>query len=621
MSGADAPALVARVRALRGSDAAAAVVMLGATALALAWANLPGGSYEHAWHTPLGVRLGGWSLELSLRHWVNDALMALFFFLVSLEVKREFALGELRDRRRARVPVSAAVLGLLAPAVVFAAVTSLGGAPPQVAGAWGVVISTDTAFVLGLLAVAGRAVPAALRVFLLTLAVVDDVGALAVVALVYTDHLDPLPLAGAAAGLAVVALLRRLRVWRGAAYLLVSLLVWLAVLASGVHATIAGVAIGLLVPVYPPVRAEVELSERRVRAFGRSPTPERAREAVLGVTRAVSVNERLHHLLSPVVGLVVVPVFALANAGVRLDGGALRAAAGSALTWGVVAGLVAGKLVGIAAGTALSTSLRLGGLAPGLHPRHVVAGGLLSGVGFTISLFIVDLALTDPALQQQARIGVLSASLTAALLGSAALALVQRADRRRAPQRQRLVRPVSPERDHVRGPAGASRTLVVYASFAFGSAGRTAEVVEEVLRRVPGVLLVFRHLPTDDPVALDAARAAEAAAEQGRFWPMHDALAARAGRLDRREVRRCAAEAGLNLDRMDEAVRERRHDPRIRDDVVDAETMGLEDPPRLFVDGELHEGPYEVEPLVAALAGGARRAPDLVGGGEHGRNR
>ncbi|GAB7192103.1 Na+/H+ antiporter NhaA [Kineococcus sp. NUM-3379] len=601
-----------RVRSLGTSDTAGAAVMLAAAAAAVVWANLPGESYAHFWHTPVGISVAGSTLELSLQHWVNDALMALFFFQVSLEVKREFALGELRDRRRARVPVTAALVGLAVPAAVFLAVGWAGDAPPEVRGAWGVVISTDTAFVLGLLAVAGTAVPPALRVFLLTLAVVDDVGALAVVAVVYTERLDLVALAGAALGLGGILLLRRLRVWRGPAYLFVSVLVWLAVLASGVHATVAGVAIGLLMPVYPPKRSEVERSERRVQAFGRSPTPERARTAVLGITRAVSVNERLHHLFHPYVSLLVVPVFALANAGVRLDAESLRAAAGSALTWGIVAGLVAGKLIGICAGTALSCALRLGRLAPGLAARHVAAGGLLSGVGFTISLFIVDLALTDPALQAQARIGVLAASLAAAVLGALALSAVRAVDRARAPERQHLLRPVDPGRDHVRGPVEAPTTLLVYASFAFDTAGRTVEVVEEVLRCAPGSLrFVFRHLPSGEPVALEAARAAEAAAEQGRFWPMHDALAVRSGRLDSREIRRCAAEAGLNLDRLEDAVRHRRHEARILDDAVDAETMCLEEPPRFFVNGELYDGPVEVGDLLRALTttGGDRLAP------------
>ena len=604
--------LVTRVRSLGTSDTAGAAVMLAAAVAGVVWANLPGGSYAHFWHAPVGISVAGSTLELSLQHWVNDALMALFFFQVSLEVKREFALGGLRDRRRAWVPVTAAALGLLAPAAVFLAVGWAGGAPAEVRGAWGVVISTDTAFVLGLLAVAGTAVPPALRVFLLTLAVVDDVGALAVVAVVYTEDLDLVALAGAALGLGGILLLRRLRVWRGPAYLFVSVLVWLAVLASGVHATIAGVAIGLLMPVYPPKRSEVERSERRVQAFGRSPTPERARTAVLGITRAVSVNERLHHLFHPYVSLLVVPVFALANAGVRLDAESLRAAAGSALTWGIVAGLIAGKVIGICAGTALSSALRLGRLAPGLGARHIAAGGLLSGVGFTISLFIVDLALTDPALQAQARIGVLAASLAAAVLGALALSAVRAVDRARAPERQRLVRPVDPERDHVRGPLDAPMTLLVYASFAFDTAGRTVEVVEEVLRCAPGSLrFVFRHLPSGEPIALEAARAAEAAAEQGRFWPMHDALAARSGRLDSREIRRCAAEAGLNLDRLEDAVGDRRHEPRILDDAVDAETMGLDEPPRFFVNGELYDGPVEVSDLLRALTttGGDRLAP------------
>jgi Na+/H+ antiporter NhaA len=587
----------------------AAAILLAATVAALVWANLPGSTYESFWHTRAAVTVGGAGVSLDLRHWVNDALMALFFFLVSLEAKRELAVGELRDRRRARVPVVAALAGLALPAGLYVALLTWADAPREAVAAWGVVISTDTAFALGLLAVVGRRAPAALRLFLLTLAVVDDVGALAVVALAYTDELRLGPLAVAGVTTLAIAGLRRLRVWRGLVYLVLAAVTWVAVLESGVHATIAGVAIGLAMPVYPPRREKVEAAMTAAAQFSRAPTPRRGRDAGLRIARAVSVNERLHTLYAPYVNLVVVPVFALANAGVALDGATLRSAAASPVTWAVVAGLVGGKVLGVTVGTGAAVALRLGRLAPGLHARHLAAGGLVSGIGFTIALFIVDLALTDETLRSDARIGVLAASVLAALLASAAFALAARTDRHRQTAADPLIRAVDPARDHLRGDPGAPTRLVVYASFAFRDAGRAVETVEELRAELGDRLVfVFRHLPTDDPVAREAAQASEEAAAQGRFWPMHDALAARAGRLSSREVRRCAAEAGLNLDRLDDALRHGTHVARVTEDDADAATMRLPGPPAFFVDDRRYDGPVDVDELRAALAG----APDPV---------
>ncbi|MGY1846120.1 MULTISPECIES: Na+/H+ antiporter NhaA [unclassified Blastococcus] len=608
MTAATQTALAAGVRRLSGSDTGAAAMLLAATVVALVWANLPGDGYESFWHTPVSLAVGGDALELDLRHWVNDALMALFFFLVSLEVKRELVLGELRDHQRVRVPAVAAVLGLLVPAVVFWAITTAASESSAVTGAWGVVISTDTAFVLGLIALAGRAAPVNLRVFVLTLAIIDDVGALGVIAVVYTDQIRLAPALTATAGLVAIAALRRLRVWRGPVYLLAAVLVWGGVLASGVHATVAGVLIGLLMPVHPPSVAEVEEAERRARAYGQSPTPERARTAVLSLTRAVSVNERLQRLMRPWVSFLVVPVFALANAGVRVDVPALTDAFSSALTWAVVAGLVLGKTVGIAGSAAVAVRTGLGHLPPGLFGRHLVTAGLLSGVGFTISLFIVDLALADPTQQSRARIGVLTASMLAAVLALAAFAVVRVVDRTRGRDGQRLVRAVTPGRDHVRGSVGAPLELVVYASFTFTTAGRAVEVVDELHEQLgEDLVFAFRHLPTAQPGAHEAAQASEAAAAQRRFWPMHDAMAARRGRVDVRTVRECAVQAGLNLARLDDDLRRGRYEDRVREDERDAEAMGLEGPPVFFVNGQLYGGPLETEPLRAALLQSAHR--------------
>ncbi|GAB2476462.1 Na+/H+ antiporter NhaA [Xylanimonas ulmi] len=591
-----------RLQRLSRSSAAAAGALLLATLCALVWANVPGGTYDALWHAEAEIAIGGAELRLDLRHWVNDGLMTLFFLLVSLEVKHAFALGELRDRARARLPVFAAVAGLIVPALLFLVVMSLGDGDPRAVGAWGAVISTDTAFALGLLALVGRSAPPALRLFILTLAVVDDVGALAVVAVAFTDDLAVIPMAVAALALVGLAVLSRIGVWRGPVYLAVAVVAWLAFLASGVHATVAGVAIGLVLPVHAPRRERVQEAATSAREFSRAPNPRRGRDATLRIARAVSVNERLQTLFGPYVNLLVVPVFALANAGVVLDGPSLLGAATSTLTWAVVVGLVVGKFVGVVCGVGAALALGAARLAPGLHVRHVAAAGAISGMGFTISLFIVDLSLDDAETQSQARIGVLAATVVAAALSSAVFAVARRRDRRAGDETPRLLRPVDPARDHLRGPADAPSQLVVYASFAYSTAGRFEELLDELRERLGDrLLIVFRHLPTADPVALEAAQASEAAASQGRFWEMRDALARAGGQLTSREVRRCAARAGLNVDRVEDAVQSGRHLARVTEDAVDAEAIGSGEPPQIFVNDRLYQGPVDIDDLEAQL--------------------
>ena len=598
-----------RLTRLTGSDAAAAVALLVSTLVALVWANVPGDSYVSFWETPVALRFGSAELELDLRHWINDALMAVFFFLITLEVRHDLVLGEFRDARRIRVPVAAAVAGLVVPTLLFLLVVTLTGQDAEARGAWGVVISTDTAFVAGLLAVVGRSVPVNLRAFVLALSVVDDIGALGVIAVAYTDDLRLVPLAVAVAGLAVVALMRRARVWRWNVYLLVALPIWFGALASGVHPTLAGVGVGLLLPVYGAHLSKVSAAESAARAYGRAPSARGARQVVESLQRSVSLNERAQRALRPWVNFLVVPVFALANTGVVLDGESLRAAAGSGLTWAIVVGLVVGKVTGVTVASVAAVRLGFGRLPSGIFVRHVVSAGLLTGVGFTISLFIVDLALSSPELQTQARIGILVASTASSVVALAAIAVVRAVDRRRLPGRQRLARAVDRDRDHLRGSTDAPAELVVYASFVFSTAGRTVEVVDELRAELgESLLFVYRHLPTDDPVSSIAAQAAEEGAAQGRFWQVHDGLAARVGQLDERAVRRCAADAGMNLARLDDALATGRHVERIEEDIRDARAMALDQPPSFFVNGQLYDGPLDVESMRTALLNSAHHA-------------
>ncbi|MCP9489884.1 MAG: Na+/H+ antiporter NhaA [Solirubrobacteraceae bacterium MAG38_C4-C5] len=597
------------VRRFMRTEAGSAGLLLAATVVALGWANLSPEGYASFWGTDLALRLGDAELVLDLQHWVNDGLMV-FFFVVGLEVKRELAMGELTDRRRATIPLVAAVAGLAVPALVFLAFNPSG----EAATAWGVVISTDTAFLLGVLALVGPACPLQLRVFLLTLAVADDVGALTIIALFYTDDLAVVPLLLAVAGVAVMLVLRRLRVWRGPAYFVVAVGIWIAMEQSGVHPTIAGVVIALLAPAYAPRREEVEDAERLTRAFRQSPSPALARAARLGVDRAVSANERLQRLYHPWTSFVIVPIFALANAGVTLDAQTIEAALGSSLTLGIVAGLVAGKLLGITLAASGAVRLGWGTLARGLGPAQLAGGAALSGIGFTISLFIVDLALDDPALQDEARVGVLAASVLAALLGWGLFRAGRRWGRAEADPRGATVLdpPVDPARDHVRGPVGASLTLVEYADFECPFCGQVTGVVEELRERFGERLrYVFRHVPLTDvhPAAELAAQGAEAAAAQGRFWEMHDRLFAHQDALEPHDLLAHAGALGLDLDRFEGDLLDGRHAARVRDDALGAQASGVRGTPTFFVGGRRHTGPTDAATLGRALDDAAAEEP------------
>ncbi len=610
--------LLARVAPLRRrlrTEAGSAGLLLLATVVALLWANSPlGDSYDAFWHTEFAVRIGGAELALDLQHWVNDGLMVFFFFVVGLEIKRELVMGELTDRRRAAVPALAAVTGLVVPALVYVAFT-LGD---EAVSAWGVVISTDTAFLLGVLALVGPACPGQLRLFLLTLAIADDVGALTVIALFYTEDLALGPLTAAVVGLALMVGLRYLNVWRGPAYLVLGVAVWVAMYLSGVHPTLAGVVIALFTPAYPARRAEVEDAARRTRAYQQSPNPEFARAARLSIDRSVSASERLQSLWQPWTSFVIVPLFALANAGVPLSPETLRTAATSPVTLGVVAGLVLGKLVGILVGTGLAVRLHLGALAPGLSGLQLAGGAALSGIGFTISLFIVDLAFDDEARADQARVGVLAASLLAALLG---WGLFRLADLRRpagAGARPVLLDPpVDVERDHVRGPADAPLTLVEYGDFECPFCGRATGTVEELRERFGDRLrYVFRHVPLVDvhPHAQLAAEAAEAAGAQGRFWEMHDRLFAGQDRLLPSDLLDHAATLGLDVQRFARDLGSGRYARRVQEDVESAEASGVEGTPTFFVGGRRHTGPFDTDTLAAELLAAAGDDGTAVGG-------
>jgi Na+/H+ antiporter NhaA len=560
------------------------------------WANSPlSDEYTALWTTDVSLRVGDAQLAMDLRHWVNDGLLFLFFLVIGIEVRRELAMGELTDRRTIAVPAAAAVGGMVVPAAVYLAV----GGGDEAPRAWGAVIATDTAFLLGALALVGASQSAPLRVFLLTLTIFDDVAAVTVIAAFYSERIDPLALILAGAGVVAVFALGRRRVWHVGPYVVAGLAIWLATLESGVHTAIGGMAMGLAISVYPPDREVVQRAAALAIAFQQSPMASLARSAKLGVAQALSPNERIQTALHPWTSYVVVPLFALANAGVDLRGGALAAAVSSPLTWAVVAGLLIGKPIGIAGFALASTRLGLGRVPRGVTGGQVLGGAALSGIGFTVSLLIIELAIDSPELREQAKVGVLIAAVAALLIGWLVFRVTG------APRLPEVLDPpVDPERDHIRGPVEAPLTLLEFADFECPFCGQATGVVEELRKRFGDELrYVFRHLPLSDvhEHADLAAEASEAAAAQGRFWEYHDRLFHHQDELEFEDLLGYAGELDLDVERFARELELGIHAGRVLEDVVSAEASGARATPTFFVSGRRHVGPHDAATLAAAL--------------------
>ena len=414
------------VRQFLDTEAAGGVVLLVAAVVALAWANSPWrASYETLWSTELTLRLGRHVLVEDLHHWVNDALMAVFFFVVGLEIKRELVHGDLRDPRVAAMPAVAAAGGMAVPTLFYLMVA---GSSDGARG-WGIPVATDIAFAVGIVALLGPRVPAALKLFLLTLAIVDDIGAIVVIAVFYTVDTQPEFLLLAAALIGSMLALRAAGVVWLAPYLAIGCAVWLATRASGVHATIAGVVLGLLAPAQPLIPAAV--ARDWAGDLADEPSPAEMDAMTRLAKTAVSPAERLEHLLHPWTSFVIVPVFALANAGVEIRADAFDAPGTAAVTGGVVLGLVAGKAFGITGAAWLAVRMGLGRLPAGATWPMVAGIGAIGGIGFTVSLFVAELAFEEGPLGDAARIGVLVASTLAAVIGAIVLG---RACRGRRPE-------------------------------------------------------------------------------------------------------------------------------------------------------------------------------------------
>jgi NhaA family Na+:H+ antiporter len=425
------PRLVLRpLQTFLRTEEASGILLLAAAVAALLWANSPWrASYDALWHTQLTIGLGPWSLAEDLQHWVNDALMALFFLVVGLEIKRELTTGELREPKAAAFPAIAALGGMAVPALLYLAINPSG----EPGRGWGIPMATDIAFALGVLAIVGRGLPTALKTFLLALAIVDDIGAILVIAIFYSGSISPGPLLAAAGLLVLILVLQRLQVRWTAVYVLLGVGVWLATFQSGIHATIAGVALGLTTPAVPFQRPRaVSLEAHRVADDTvDDPVPPDADAHqwlhLAGLTReAVSPLARLEHLLHPWTSWVVIPVFALANAGLSITRSTLGEMLTSGVTLGIVAGLVVGKTVGITVFTWMATRTGITRLPEGVRWSQLVGVAALAGIGFTVSLFITSLAFQTQAVQDTAKVGILAASLLAGLLGALFLARSRR---------------------------------------------------------------------------------------------------------------------------------------------------------------------------------------------------
>ena len=594
------------------TETGGAAVLLAATTAALVWVNVDASSYDSLWRTKLSIDLGGSGVALDLRHWVNSGLMTFFFFVVGLEARREVDLGELRERRRFALPLVAGLGGMAAAVAIYLAFN----AGHSTAHGWGIAMSTDTAFALGLLALVGPRFPDRLRAFILTVVVVDDIVALVVIATVYTKTLHVVPLLVAIAFLGAVLVARSLGVRAGFSCAVLGIAAWVGLLKSGVEPVVIGLAMGLLVYAYPASRSSLERATERFREFREQPTAELARVAGSELRSATSFNERLQQLFHPWTSYVIVPLFALANAGIAIDGGFLTRSFSSRVTLGILVGYVVGKPVGILGCSWLVTRLSRRRLQPPVGWAAVAGGGTIAGIGFTVALLIATLAFQGRQLEE-AKLGILSAALTAAVvtwLLFRATALLPRRLRIRAllgsaQPLTDLYIDVDPERDHIRGAIDAPVTVVEYGDFECPYCGQAEPVVRELIRGFTDVRYVWRHLPLNDvhPHAQLAAEAAEAAADQSAFWEMHDLLLDNQNALQTDDLVAYAEQLGVDVERFTDSLREHGGAARVAEDIDSADLSGVSGTPTFFINSRRQHGAYDIASLSAAVrAAGAR---------------
>jgi Na+/H+ antiporter NhaA len=597
------------------TETGSATILALATLAALIWCNVAPGSYDRLWASELSVRVAGHAIAMDLHEFVNSGLMALFFLVVGLEARREWDMGELRVRSRVTLPFCAGLGGMVVPIAIFLAINA---GRPTVHG-WGAAASTDTAFALGALAIAGgRRLPDRVRTYLLTFSVVDDLLGLAIIAVFYSSDVRLLPLLIGVALLAVHGVLSRRGFRNGPAYLLIGIAAWVAFFESGVDPIVSGLVIGLLTCAYPAAREDLEQASDAFRLFREQPTARLAAEARQVVRGAISPNERLQERYHVMTSYLIVPLFALANANIRISGSFLAHAYTSPATLGIMIGYIAGKPIGTAGTAWLVSKVTRGRLRPPVGWGAVLGVGAVAGIGFTVSLLIASLAFTGTDLAE-AKLGVLSGAICATLLTWAVFRGIGRLSPR---TRLRalygttatvtdLAVPVDPERDHIRGPVeDALVTLVEYGDFECPYCGQAEPAVRGLIREYGELRFVFRHLPLTDvhPHAQLAAEAAEAAAEQGSFWEMHDTLMDHQGALTFGDLVRYAGELGLDTARFAADLRKHVGSARVAEDIDSADLATVSGTPTFFINGIRYYGAYDLAALKEAVHTAKARA-------------
>jgi Na+/H+ antiporter NhaA len=594
------------LRTFLRTETGSASVLAGATVAALIWANISLSSYDKVWATRLSVLAGGSGVTLDVQGLVNSGLMAFFFLVVGLEARREFDMGELRVRSRLTLPLLAGLGGMIVPIGIYLAFNA--GRPSE--HGWGMAMSTDTAFALGALALVGRRLPDRVRTYLLTFSVVDDLAGLAVIAVAYSGQIRVIPLLFGLGFLAVVLVIRARGVRYGPAYLVLGVAAWVAFLKSGVDPIVVGLVMGLLTYAYSATRASLEQASEAFRLFREQPTAELAQSARDGVRSAISPNDRLSQIFHPWTSYLIVPLFALANAGIVLNGGFLARAYTSPVTLGIIVGYLVGKPLGTSGCAWLVTRLSRGRLTPPVGWGAVAGAGAVAGIGFTVSLLIASLALSGTTLAE-AKLGILSAAVAATSLTWIIFRLVNR-----LPIRTRLrallgvaeaitdlAVPVEPGRDHIRGPEKSPVTVVEYGDFECPYCNQAEPAVRELLRDFGDVRYVWRHLPLTDvhPEAQQAAEAAEAAGRQGKFWEMHDLLFEHQDALRVRDLIGYAAALGLDTGRFTVDLRKHAGAAHVSEDVESADLSNVSGTPTFFVNGKRHYGAYDIQSLSKAV--------------------
>jgi Na+/H+ antiporter NhaA len=588
------------------TETGSGAVLLGAAVAGLTWANLDYGSYQRVWNTLVSVRVGQWDLSMTVRAWINSGLMAFFFLVVGLEARREFDVGEFRERPRIVLPVLAGVGGMVCAVGVYLAVNA---GRSSIHG-WGAAMSTDTAFALGVFALLGSRVPNRLRGLILTVTVVDDIVGLVVIATVYSDHLSlaHLFVAVGAFALAVVAAWRRVPF--GLVYFALLGISWVALAKSGVDPIIVGLGAGLIAYAAPAARSDLERATSLVRDFREQPTPGGAQRARAGLATAISPNDRLAQIYHPWTSYLIVPLFGLANAGIPIDPAFLARAYRSPISLGIIFGYVIGKPLGVTLASAVVTKASRGRLRPPVGWAAVIGGGATAGTGFTVSLLIASIAFRGDALHE-ATLGILTAAVVSAVLAWSVFAATAQLP---APLRARallgrsevivdLVDPVDTDRDHLRGPADAAVTLLEYGDLQCPHCAEAEPIIRELLADFAGLRYVWRHLPLNDvhPQAQLAAEASEAAAAQGAFWPLHDLLLTHQGQLGFDHLIDYARQLGLDVDRFTTDLQTHRWADRVAADVESADLSGVSGTPTFFIDGQRQPAPYDTVTLSRAV--------------------